>query len=114
LKGDHHNKVERMNGEFRDREKVIRGAKKADSPILEGYQIYHNYIRPHLGINGKTLAEAAGITIEGENKWQTVIENAKNERKETLASGFPQTPVLAVRLLGEPVRRGCELRSGAP
>jgi hypothetical protein len=29
-----------------------------------------------MGLNGKTPAEAAGITIEGENKWETVIRNA--------------------------------------
>jgi len=45
LKGEHHNnKMERMNGEVRDREKVMRGLKKADTPILKGYQIFHNYI----------------------------------------------------------------------
>jgi putative transposase len=48
LQGDHNNnKMERMNGEIRDREKTMRGLKKADSPILTGYQIYHNYIRQH-------------------------------------------------------------------
>ena len=77
LKGDHNNnKMERLNGEFRDREKVMRGVKRADSPILRGYQLYHNYFRPHMALKGKTPAEAAGITIEGENKWETVIQNA--------------------------------------
>jgi len=37
--------MERFNGELRDREKVMRGLKKADTPILTGYQIYHNYVR---------------------------------------------------------------------
>jgi hypothetical protein len=41
--------MERMNGEFRAREKVMPEVKKADSPILDGYQAYHNYIRPHRG-----------------------------------------------------------------
>ena len=44
LTGDiHNNKMERFNGEIRDREKVMRGLKKVDTPILTGYQIYHNY-----------------------------------------------------------------------
>jgi putative transposase len=72
----HNNKMERMNGEIRDREKTMRGLKKADTQILKGYQIYHNYIRPHEALNGKTPAEAAGITIEGNNKWKTLIQNA--------------------------------------
>lgn len=29
-----------------------------------------------MGLNGKTPSEAAGITIEGANKWETVIRNA--------------------------------------
>jgi putative transposase len=76
----HNNKMERMNGEVRDREKVMRELKKMDTPILTGYQIYHNYFREHEGLNGITPAEASGIKIEGQNKWITVIQNAsKNE-----------------------------------
>ena len=70
------NKMERMNGEFRDREKVMRGLKKSDTPILKGIQLYHNYFRPHEGLNGDTPASQAGIKIEGTNKWITVIQNA--------------------------------------
>jgi len=72
----HNNKMERMNGEVRDREKVMRGLKREDSPILKGIQIYHNFIREHEGLDGKTPAEASGIIVEGSNKWQTIIQNA--------------------------------------
>jgi len=71
------NKMERLNGEIRDREKTMRGLKKDDTPILKGYPIFHNYIRPHQGLNGKTPAKACGIIIEGKNKWMTLIQNAK-------------------------------------
>ena len=81
LKGDHNNnKMERLNGEIRDREKTMRGLKKDDTPILSGYQIFHNYIRPHEGLDGKTPAEACGIKIEGKNKWLTLIQNAKRHK----------------------------------
>ena len=73
----HNNKMERMNGEVRDREKVMRGLKIEQTPILKGYQIFHNYLRPHDGLDGRTPAEVAGIHIEGENKWITLIQNAK-------------------------------------
>jgi putative transposase len=77
IRGKHNNnKMERMNGEIRDREKVMRGLKKVDTPILKGYQIFHNYIRPHESLEGKTPSEACGIKIEGENKWITLIQNA--------------------------------------
>ena len=72
----HNNKMERLNGEMRDREKVMRGLKRTDTPILKGYQIYHNFFRPHEGLNGDTPAERAGIKVEGENKWVTLIQNA--------------------------------------
>ena len=70
------NKMERINGEIRDREKTMRGLKKMNTPILQGMQIFHNYIRPHEGLDGKTPAEACGIEIKGENKWITLIQNA--------------------------------------
>jgi len=77
LKGKHNNnKMERLNGEIRDREKVMRGLKKPDTPILAGCQIYHNYVRPHEALEGKTPAEACGIKVEGKDKWLTLIQNA--------------------------------------
>ena len=80
LHGDrNNNKMERLNGEFRDREKIVRGVKKKDSPIFDGYQIYHNYFRPHMALDGKTPSEACGIEIKGDNKWITVIQNAKKK-----------------------------------
>jgi transposase-like protein len=80
LQGDHNNnKMERMNGEIRDREKTMRGLKKVDTPILTGYQIYHNYMRPHEALDGETPAERCGIKVEGKNKWLTIIQNASKK-----------------------------------
>ena len=70
------NKMERLNGEIRDREKVMRGIKKKDSVTLIGYQLFHNYIRPHSALDGKTPSEKCGIEINGDNKWITLIQNA--------------------------------------
>jgi hypothetical protein len=69
--------MERMNGEIRDRERVMRTLEKSDTAILTGMQIYHNYVRPHEALKGKTPSEAAGIKVQGENKWLTIIQNAK-------------------------------------
>ena len=77
----HNNKMERMNGELRDRERVMRSLKTEDTPIIEGMQIYHNYIRPHMALDGQTPADKAGIEIEGENKWLTLIQNASQPTK---------------------------------
>ena len=68
--------MERLNGEIRDREKTMRDLKAKETPILTGYQIFHNYIRPHESLDEKTPSEACGIAIQGNNKWLTPIQNA--------------------------------------
>ena len=73
-------KMEAFNGTIRSREKVMRSLKCEDSPILDGYQIYHNYMRPHEGLDGKTPAEACGVKVEGKNKWLTLIQNAAKQK----------------------------------
>jgi transposase-like protein len=81
LQGDrNNNKMERLNGEIRDREKTMRGLKRRRTPILSGYQIFHNYIREHEGLEGKTPAEACWIRVKGKNKWLTLIQNASRQK----------------------------------
>jgi len=70
---------ERLNGEFRDREKVFRGLKKVDSSAITGIKLYHNYIRPHMSLDGDTPADRSGIEIKGDNKWLTIIQNASKK-----------------------------------
>ena len=72
------NKKERLNRELRDREKVVRGL-EGEYAYLKGYEIFHNYIRPHQGLEGKTPSEVAGIKIEGNNKWITLIQNGSKK-----------------------------------
>jgi transposase-like protein len=80
LAGDrNNNRMERFNGEVRQREKVTRTLKRMDSPILAGYRIYHNYIRPHEALEGKTPSEKAGIEVRGTDKWLTIIQNASRK-----------------------------------
>ncbi len=80
-----------MNGEIRDREKVMRGLKTTNTPILKGYQLFHNFIRGHEALRGRTPAEAAGIQVEGENKWLTLIQNASNHPKVNKDAEHPST-----------------------
>ncbi len=74
----HNNQMESFNGNtLRLREKVFRGLKKDDSGLIDGLRIYHNFMRPHLGLPDRmTPSEAAGIQIEGTNKWMTLIQAA--------------------------------------
>ena len=73
---DNNNKMERLNGEIRDREKVFRGLKKTDTAILDGMRVYYNYTKKHGALNGQTPAESALINVDGTNKWRTIIQNA--------------------------------------
>lgn len=66
----------RLKGEFRDREKVMRGVKKKESVIFHGCQIHHNYFRPHMALDGKTPADACEIDVKGQDKWKTLIHNS--------------------------------------
>ena len=59
----------------------MRNLKTENTPILTGYQIFHNYIRPHMGLEGITPAEKAGIDMRGDNKWLTIIGNAAKKRR---------------------------------
>jgi hypothetical protein len=72
--------MERLNGEIRDRERVMRSLKTEDSPILNGMQIFHNYVRPHEGLDGRTPSEMAGIEVQGENRWMTLIQNSASQQ----------------------------------
>jgi transposase-like protein/DNA-directed RNA polymerase subunit M/transcription elongation factor TFIIS len=70
------NILERLNGTFRERTKVVRSF---DNPVgaiefAAGMQTYYNYIRPHQGIGGLTPAEMAGIPLDlTGNRWMTMI-----------------------------------------
>ena len=70
------NPYERLNGEIRDRIARIRGFKSIEPALLRLLIMYHNFIRPHGGLDGRTPAEAAGIAVAGPDKWRTLIRHA--------------------------------------
>jgi len=59
----------------------MRGLERQDSPILTGVQIYYNFVKPHMALDRKTPAEVAGIKVNGDNKWITIIQNASKNAK---------------------------------
>jgi len=54
----------------------MRGLKVDDTPIVEGHRLFYNFIKPHESLNGLTPSEQAGITVEGSNKWLTLMRSA--------------------------------------
>ena len=93
MDGDmNNNQMESFNGNtVRQREKVTRSLKREDSSTMTGLRLYYNNVRPHQGLPGKTTpGEAAGIKIEGANKWKTMIQAAaKSAVRPTLLVGPP-------------------------
>ena len=79
------NMMERLNGEIRDREKVFRGLKKMDTPIIPGMKVYYNFTKKHGGLGGDiTPSEAALIKVDGRNRWKTIIQNASLHKENSV------------------------------
>ncbi len=75
------NAIERMQGSIRDREKTMRGLKIENTPIVDGHQVYYNYIRRHMGLDGKTPAQEAGIELElGDNRWLGLLKKSLEQK----------------------------------
>ncbi|MGD0478378.1 MAG: integrase core domain-containing protein [Nitrososphaerales archaeon] len=68
------NRIERLNGTLRERVKVQRGWKTMTTPLAEGARIHYNFVKPHQALAGQTPAERAGITIEGKDKWLSLLK----------------------------------------
>ncbi|MGI0010547.1 MAG: DDE-type integrase/transposase/recombinase [Nitrosopumilaceae archaeon] len=69
-------KVERLNGVFRDRERVMHGMDHAESAqkTIDAFRIHYNFVREHGSIK-KTPAEQAGIKLDlGQNKIENLIK----------------------------------------
>ena len=78
---DNNNKMERLNGEIRDREKVMRGLKKYNTALIPGMRVCNNFTKKHGGLDGKTPAESAKILVDGPNTWKTIIQNASLHKR---------------------------------
>ena len=80
--GNH--RVERIHNTMREREKVMRHLKKANSAekVFKGFRAYYNFVRPHMALDGHTPAQAAAVPIElGTNKWLDLIRQAARAQK---------------------------------
>ena len=62
-----------QNGTVRNRIKTVRGFGSENPALMFLFIIHYNFIRPHMGINNKTPAEAMGIRVDGIDKWLTLL-----------------------------------------
>lgn len=51
---------------------------KTTHKTLTTRERFHNFMRPHEALKGKTPVEVCGIEVVGENKWITLIQNASH------------------------------------
>jgi len=57
------NLSERLQGTIKSRSKVMRGLKGLETAklVMDGWRIHYNFFRPHMSLESRTPAEAAGI-----------------------------------------------------
>jgi transposase-like protein len=77
------NRIERLNGTVRERVKVQRGWKTMETPLAEGQRIHYNFVKPHMALDGQTPAERAGVGVQGENKWLSLMKASLTTRSGT-------------------------------
>lgn len=80
----HQNMIERLHGTLKDMIRTRRGMDQMDKTetMLDGWFVYYNFLRPHSSLGGKTPAEAAGIKLNLENRWESLIDLATKWRTE--------------------------------
>jgi transposase-like protein len=71
----HNNIIERFRGTIKERTKVMRDLKGPESArlVMDGWLVHYNFFRPHMGLGGKTPAEAAGIKYDVRS-WTDVVK----------------------------------------
>ena len=70
------NVIERFHNTVKERIKIMRGfgSKKGAINCLDGFTIHYNFIRKHMGLNGKTPAEVTGLKYNAKNGWGDLIQ----------------------------------------
>lgn len=96
------NLIERLNGTWRERVKVMRGldSPKSADLIVDGFRINYNHMRPHMGIGNKRPARVAGIPLVLED-WKTVTammpRDVERVRVDLKPAAFKERPVIRER-----------------
>ncbi|MEK6827830.1 MAG: DDE-type integrase/transposase/recombinase [Nanoarchaeota archaeon] len=81
------NHIERYNQDIKDRIKTMRnfGSNKGAEYFLNLKHIIHNFVNPHMQINGKTPAEAAEIDLNlGRRKLLNLIRRCSKNKHHSL------------------------------
>ena len=114
--GNH--RVERLHNSMREREKLMRHLRRANSAdnVFKGYRAYYNFVRPHMALENHTPTEMAAIPIQlGTNTWLDLIRQVARNSKpwsRTRVLSSPYWVGLAVksRLVAKSWFRACLMR----
>ena len=84
---DSNNRIERPRGTEKERTKVMRAfdTDARAAMIAEAFRVHSNLVKPHMGIEGQTPGDAAGIALPDGFRWKAVLDAAIT-RKVTAAS----------------------------
>lgn len=95
--------VERYQGTYKDRVKVMRAFRDMESLIQfnEGWLVYYNYFKPHQSLSGRTPAEAAHVQYDVKN-WADLarLPVAKEAELKTHKAPIARTPKTKTDLSG--------------
>lgn len=81
------NPIERYNGDVEDRTKTMRdfGSHEGAESFLNMKRTIHNFVNPHMSLNEKTPAEAAGIVLKlGRTKLFSLVKMQAQKRHHSL------------------------------
>ena len=73
---NHNNIQESLNGNIKPLLRRRGGFKVQNSVLVTMAILGYNFFRPHMALDGKTPAEAAGIFIQGDDKVLTLLKAA--------------------------------------
>lgn len=81
------NKMERFQGTIKSRVKNMRVLNNEETAktFSKGFGIHYNFIKTHKSLNGKTPAQAAGLT-DKKNNWLELITHAEKHTGQTRPS----------------------------
>jgi len=75
--------VERLHGTIRQRNKSMRGLddETTAQTMMNGLQVYYNFLRPHMALDGKTPEQQAKIADSSTPEtWKSLIKKATESR----------------------------------
>lgn len=107
------NLIERLHGTIKERTKVMRGLRTAETAkrFLDGWAVYYNYMKPHESLDSKTPAEAAKCDYTFRD-WADLIREVEPRVKVLVTPAkvevLPDEPVVKYR---PPTRRLRKKRS---